>query len=116
MRLILCLENYSKIDSSKDYDIDMLERYIDIYNINDSKDEWFNRVKEFSISEGYSPNVKEYKKDPDKYKGHVGDVCEAIRVMTTGRDKSPDLYEILRILGKDKLRHRLELFRKHLNK
>ena len=109
-------ENYSKLNSSKDYDIDMIKRYIDIYNINDSKDEWFNRIKEFSINEGYSPNVKEYKKDPSKYKGHVGDVCEAIRVMVTGRDKSPDLYEILKILGKDKLNNRLELFKKYLNK
>ena len=109
-------ENYSKLNSSKDYDIDMIKRYIDIYNINDSKDEWFNRIKEFSINEGYSPNVKEYKKDPSKYKGHVGDVCEAIRVMVTGRDKSPDLYEILKILGKEKLNNRLELFKKYLNK
>ena len=60
--------------------------------------------------------IDKCKNNPNKYKGHVGDVCEAIRVMTTGRDKSPDLYEILRILGKDKLKHRLELFRKYLNK
>ncbi len=108
-------ENYSKLESDKDYDLSLLEKYIEIYNINDSKDEWFDRVKKFSLAEGYSDNVKEYKNNPDKYKGHVGDVCEAIRVMVTGRTKSPDLYEILRILGKDKIKERLELFRNYLN-
>ncbi len=109
-------ENYAKLDSTKEYDLDMLERYIEAYNPDDDKDEWFDRVKEFSISEGYSGNVKEYKKEPDKYKGHVGDVCEAIRVMVTGRTKSPDLYAILKILGKYKMKERLELFRKYLIK
>ena len=48
---------------------------------------------------GYAKAPKMYKKDPDSFKGHVGDVASVIRVAVTGRKNSPDLYEIIRTLG-----------------
>ena len=73
-------------------------------------------MKEFAINNGYAASPKEYKKDPDSYKGHVGDVCEAIRVVLTGRTKSPDLFSIMKILGKDRIINRIELYKRMISK
>lgn len=105
-------ENYSKYDGEKKYDINLVLAYLDILNLDVTNEEWFAAVKEFAIANGYAKSPKDYKKDPESYKGHVGDVCEAIRVMITGRTKSPDLFSILKILGKDKIKERIEMFNK----
>ena len=76
---------------------------------------WFNKTKEFAIEHGYAGSPKEYKKAPEEYKGHVGDICEALRVMITGRTKSPDLFSIMKILGKDRINNRIEQYKEYSN-
>ncbi|MBE6788335.1 MAG: glutamate--tRNA ligase [Ruminococcaceae bacterium] len=88
--------------------IEILSRYKDIYDSADDQQTWFNKVTELAESLGFAPKTKLYKKDPDAYKGHVGDVSMVLRVAITGRRNSPDLYEIMKILGADKVRERLE--------
>ena len=63
-------------------------------------------MRELAISLGYAKAPKEYKKNPDEYKGHVGDVASVIRVAVTGRRNTPDLYEILQTLGTDEVMKR----------
>ena len=108
-------ENYSKLESDKKYDIELVTKYLEILNLDSTNEEWFAKVKEFAIANGYAGSPKEYKKDPENFKGHVGDVCEAIRVMVTGRTKSPDLFSIMKILGKDKIKERIEMFNSYQN-
>ena len=89
----------------------ILNTYIDkYYNDNDDKDTWFNKVKELSEELGYASNMKEYKEDPSKFKGNVADISTVIRVAITTSSMTPDLYEILRLLGKDRIKSRIELF------
>ena len=71
------------------------------YDENDDKQTWFNKMKDLSEELGYAREVKEYKANPDAYKGHVGDISTVIRVKITGRANTPDLYEILKVLGKE---------------
>lgn len=105
-------ENYSKLDSEKEYDIDLVLDYINNYlDTTVTNEEWFNKVREFASINGYAASPKDYKKNPDIYKGHVGDICEAIRVMVTGRRQSPDLFSIMKILGKDRVLKRIELYK-----
>lgn len=107
-------ENYSKLSTDKKYDIELVLNYIDNYlDLNCNNEEWFSGVREFAVNNGYAASPRDYKNSPDDYKGHVGDICEAIRVMITGRDKSPDLFSIMKILGKDRIFKRIELFRKY---
>ncbi len=104
-------ENYSKNDSDKTYDINLIIDYVNNYlDLNVSNEEWFNKIKEFATNNGYASTPKKYKKDPDNFKGHVGDICEAIRVMITGRTKSPDLFSIMKILGKERIIKRINLY------
>lgn len=98
----------------KVYDVALLEEYASIFDEDDSYEEWYNRVKDFASSHGYASEVKAYKENPDQYAGHVGDICEMIRFALTGRTKTPDLYQLLTILGKDNLKKRVEFFKKYL--
>ena len=105
-------ENYSKNESEKAYDTNLVLDYVNNHlDLSVDNETWFNGVKEFAISNGYAPSPKDYKKDKDSYKGHVGDICEAIRVIVTGRLKSPDLFSIMKILGKDKILKRIDFYK-----
>ena len=105
-------ENYSKNESEKTYDTDLILDYVNNHlDLDVDNETWFNTVKEFAISNGYASSPKEYKNDPENFKGHVGDICEAIRVMVTGRLKSPDLFSIMKILGKDKIIERINFYK-----
>lgn len=104
------LEGYRKLESEKTYDTTLVKEYLNILDLDVTNDEWFATVKEFAVANGYAASPKEYKKDPENFKGHVGDVCEAIRVIVTGRTKSPDLFSIMKILGKDKINERIAMF------
>ena len=110
-------ENYSKNESEKEYDIDLVLDYINNHlDLDVNNEEWFNGVREFATNNGYAASPKEYKNNPDDYKGHVGDICEAIRVMITGRLKSPDLFSIMKILGKDRIVERVNLYKEFISK
>lgn len=93
---------------SKDDAIAILEAYRNVYDENDDNQEWFNKVKALCEPLGFTPNVKEYKKNPDAYKGHVGDVSTVIRIAVTSRTNTPDLCTIMKILGKDEVLNRLD--------
>ncbi len=75
-----------------------IEKY---YNENDDKQTWFDKIKELAGELGYAKEVKEFKANPEKYKAHVGDVSTVLRVALTGRTNTPDMYEIMQVLGKD---------------
>jgi glutamyl-tRNA synthetase len=84
----------------------ILAEYLNVYDANDDKDTWFNKMKDVSEKFGFAREVKEYKKNPEAYKGHVGDVSTVVRVALTGRKNTPDLYEILKNLGKERIEKR----------
>ena len=106
-------ENFSKLESEKTYDVELVRNYVNTkLNLDVTNDEWFQTVKEYALENGYAASPKDYKKDPEAFKGHVGDLCEAIRVMVTGRTKSPDLFSIMKVLGKDRINERINSFEK----
>ncbi len=82
-----------------------LEKYFDI---NDDKQTWFDKMKDLSEELGYAREVKEYKQNPEKWPGHVGDISTVLRVSLTGRQNTPDLYEIMQVLGKESIEKRIE--------
>lgn len=94
----------------------ILETYKTVYNQSDDKDMWFTRIKNMCEGLGFTPNVKEYKKNPDAFKGHVGDVSTVIRIAMTSRRNTPDLYSIMQLLGEDKVMARIDSAMKGLEK
>ena len=95
-------ENISKADAAN-----ILKAYIGVVDCADDKDTWFGKMKEICEPLGFTPNVKEYKKNPDAYKGHVGDVSTVIRIALTSRQNTPDLHAIIALLGNDEVKARL---------
>lgn len=77
------------------------------FDINDDKQTWFNKIKDVAEKYGYAREVKEYKQNPENYKGHVGDVSTVIRIALTGRANTPDMYEIMQVLGEESVQKRL---------
>lgn len=86
----------------------ILRLYINKYFDVSDKEVWFNKIKELTEELGYCSNMKEYKNDPEKYKGSVADISTVLRVALTSKSMSPDLYEIMRLLGKERIINRIE--------
>lgn len=78
------------------------------YNENDDKQTWFDKIKDLAEEIGFAREVKEYKKEPEKWPGHVGDISTVLRVAITNRQNTPDLYEIMQVLGKESILKRLK--------
>lgn len=88
----------------------IISKYLDSYfDEGDDKETWFNKIKDLAQDFGYAREVKEYKENPDSYKGHVGDVSTILRVAFTKETMTPDLYEIMKLLGKDRMQERANL-------
>ena len=112
-------DEYFKDNLSYDFgkinDIEKIKEILSVYIIkyfdeNDDKETWFDKVKELSNELGYCADMKEYKLNPDNYKGSVADVSTVIRVAATTSSITPDLYEILKLLGKEKVEKRFNKF------
>ena len=99
---------YQTINEKDDIN-EILKLYTEkYYDENDDKQTWFNKIKELSGEMGFAKEVKEYKQNPDMYKAHVGDVSTVLRVALTGRTNTPDMYEIMNVLGKESIQKRFE--------
>ena len=85
-----------------------LEKYFDL---SDDQTTWFGKIKDLAEELGYAREVKEYKQNPENWPGHVGDISTVLRVALTKRRNTPDLYEIMQVLGKDSVEKRLKLFK-----
>ena len=96
-------ENLSKQDMAE-----ILTTYKGVYKDGETAEEWFPKVRDMAESLGYAKAPKLYKKNPEDYKGHVGDVASVIRVAVTGRRNTPDLYEIIKVLGYDEFLKRID--------
>jgi len=105
------MSNEKTYEQKDFYDKELLNYYIEtVYDENDDKQTWFNKIKEMCPRFGFASETKEYKNNPENYKGSVAQACEVIRVAVTGRTMTPDLYEILKLLGKDRIKARIEKF------
>ena len=101
---------FAKIDNKEEIN-KILKLYIEKYfNFNDDKQTWFDKIKDLAEEMGYAREVKEYKQNPENWKGHVGDISTVLRVALTKRQQTPDLYEIMQVLGKSSIEKRIALF------
>ena len=97
--------------TDKDEIINVVSSYLDKYDSNDDKDTWFNKMKGVASSLGYAGEMKLYKENPDNYKGSIADFSTILRVTLTSKSNTPDLYEIMRLLGKERMKKRLEMIK-----
>ena len=96
-------ENISKEDAKQ-----FLQNYISVYDENDDRQEWFNKIKEIAPKLGFAADTKEYKANPENFKGSAGDLSTVLRLSVTGRRNTPDLCSIMQVLGKSECIKRIE--------
>ncbi|MEG0830221.1 MAG: glutamate--tRNA ligase [Anaerovoracaceae bacterium] len=96
-------ENVSKEDATA-----ILTNYLASYDHSDDQSQWFDKIRTIGEDLGYAAKPKDFKKNPDDFKGHVGHVSTVIRIALVGRSQSPDIWEIQQILGEDRTRSRIK--------
>ena len=102
--------------ADKDEILKIMKTYIEkYYDESDEQQVWFDKIKELSAELGYAKEVKEYKENPDNYKGHVGDVSSVIRIALTTKSMTPNLYDIMKLFGKERIINRIEKLEENLN-
>ena len=101
-------EKFNKADIK-----DLLSKYVKVYNENDTKQEWFERLKTVA-SECDFVDMKTYKADPSAHKGNIADASNILRIATTGRSNTPDLYELLKLLGTAEMQNRIDYVIKNI--
>lgn len=87
---------------------EIIKAYLEIYDSSMDKETWFNSIKAMAETLGYCVNMKEYKQNPDSYKGSIADVTGFIRVALTNKQNTPDIYAIMQVLDENRTRERLE--------
>lgn len=89
----------------------IIEAYAKEFTFNiGSQEAWFDELKEIGLKLGYCANRKEYKANPDQYKGMISDVAGAVRAALSHRTNTPDLYTIMQIMGEEKVKDRFNKF------
>lgn len=86
---------------------EILARYLAGYDASDDNSAWFEKIRQITGDMGYAVKPKDYKKNPEQYKGSITDVSNVIRVAVVGRTNSPDLWEICQIIGEEAMKERI---------
>lgn len=92
----------------------ILEAYGAVFDAGETSEQFFAHMQAIAAQFGFAADTKAYKENPADYKGAVGDVAMVIRVAVTGRQNSPDLQQVMRILGQDAVQVRLQKCREQL--
>jgi len=87
----------------------MMGQYLEMYDPADDREAWFGKLRTLADQNGFALRPKDYKKNPDAYRGVVADVAKIFRVLLTGNERSPDLYSVMQVMGEDKVRRRIAL-------
>ena len=100
------LPSNMSLDAAKD----LVRGFSKTYRFNHDKEAWFQSIKGLAAELGYAKDMKQYKADPNRYKGHVGDVAMVIRVALTNRTSTPDLFEVMHVMGENRVFERMQRF------
>ncbi len=84
--------------------------YLKVYNADDDRQAWFDRIKSLCPALGFAADTKEYKANPDAFKGSAGDLSTVLRIAVTGRRNTPDLCSIMQVLGRERVGERINQF------
>lgn len=108
-------EDFAKHDTlpfDEKYDKAFLKSFLEevadkqLYNTTES--EWWNGVKELASANGFAISNKDYKANPEAFKGNIGAAAEIIRIAITGQKDAPNLHEVIDILGEERVKERLK--------
>ncbi len=104
-------ENTDEYEEVTNVTKENLENYFTkVYSADDSQENWFTNLAEYADSIGFTKDRKAYKADPESFKGTTADFCKIIRIIITKKNLSPNLYDIIKLLGKENLLKRINQY------
>ena len=84
------------------------QRYLEVFDYQDDSAAWFDKVKMLTEEFGFAVKPKDFKKNPENYKGSIVHVTNMLRVALTGRQNAPDIWEVTHALGEEIALNRLK--------
>lgn len=100
---------------NKDELIAFLKDYEAQYIEQDNNQDWFNNLKEVGNKHNFVDN-KLFKQNPTMYAGNVATASKFVRIAITGSENSPELYSIMKILGAEECKSRINKLIQYLQK
>ena len=101
-------ERQDEYRTDKQTKVRILNAFLATYDYNDDAQVWFSKLKEVAASLGFAAEMRDYKANPEAYKGNVSDVAEVLRIAVTGRANTPDLWTVMQILGSEETKKRIQ--------
>ena len=101
-------ERQDEYRTDKQTKVRILNAFLATYDYNDDAQVWFSKLKEVAASLGFAAEMRDYKANPEAYKGNVSDVAEVLRIAVTGRANTPDLWTVMQILGAEETKKRIQ--------
>lgn len=86
---------------------DVLNAFLSMYQEVDTNEAWMKAIADIAVSVGFARDNKEYKANPSAYRGSFNDAVLILRVVITGRSNSPSLFEVMRVIGIERIRARV---------
>ena len=87
----------------------IVKEFVDGYRPEDSKEEWFEKMKSIARNHHFAESNAELKKNPTIFKGGMADLTKIFRLLLAGRMQTPDLYTIMQIMGQERVLRRLSI-------
>ncbi len=82
--------------------------FLESYDPADESQIWFEKLKAAAEKCGFATDNKAFKANPEKFVGNVADFARIVRVKLTGKNRTPDLTAIMRVMGIDRIKNRLQ--------
>lgn len=85
-----------------------LSNYIAWFNLKQTKDEWFAELKQIAQNSWFALNNKEFVEWTHVWK--IWDAAMILRVVLCGQRNTPDLYETMQVMLKERVENRIKRF------
>ncbi len=82
-----------------------VSEYLDVLSLDCDVQEWFDKLKEIWKKYGFAWNNAEFKEWG--YIGKIGDLAMILRIALCGAKQTPDLFSVMKVMGKDRIKYRL---------
>lgn len=85
----------------------LLRGYHAAYDAGLDKPAWYAQMKAVAVIAGYAPGKQTLRDDPSAYAGGMAEAAAVLRYALTGRETAPDLYDIMQVMGHERVLRRL---------
>ena len=106
-------KNQGRYEFLSDFDLGTVfgaaQAFLKTYDVADDQEAWFGKLKAAAAACGFAADSRDFKANPAKYKGNVADYARIIRVLLTGRNRTPDLWTIMQVMGAGRVGARLSV-------